>query len=79
MRATGSDTLAYETIPPGEGHSRLPVHRILPVEHGIPIIEMLDLERLSTDRVYRFGFVLTPLRLIGATGSPVRPLALVAP
>jgi kynurenine formamidase len=77
VSATGSDTLAYEMIVPGEGHRRLPVHRILLVEHGIPIIEMLDLERLSADRVYRFGFVLAPLRLIGATGSPVRPLALV--
>jgi kynurenine formamidase len=77
VRATGSDTLAYERIAPGEGHRLLPVHGILLVEHGIPIIEMLDLERLSTERVYRFGFVLSPLRLVGATGSPVRPLALV--
>jgi kynurenine formamidase len=78
VRATGSDTLAYERIAPGEGHRVLPVHGILLVEHGIPIIEMLDLERLSADRAYRFGFVLCPLRLVGATGSPVRPLALVA-
>lgn len=78
VRATGSDTVAYERIPPREGHRLLPVHGILLVEHGIPIIEMLDLERLSSEGVYRFAFVLCPLRLVGATGSPVRPLALVA-
>jgi len=77
-RATGSDTLAYERIPRGEGHRRLPVHGILLVEYGIPIIEMLNLESLASEGIYRFGLVLAPLRLVGATGSPVRPLALVA-
>ncbi len=77
VRATGSDTTAYEHIPPGEGHRLLPAHRLLLVERGIPIIEMLDLELLSAAGVSEFGFVLAPLKIIGATGSPVRPLALV--
>ncbi len=76
-RATGSDTLAYEQVFAGQGHRTLPVHGVLLVASGIPIIEMLNLEQLSQDRVYRFGFVLAPLRLIGATGSPVAPLAFV--
>ena len=76
-RATGSDTLAYEQVFPGQGHRTLPVHGVLLVASGIPIIEMLNLEQLSQDRVYRFAFVLAPLRLIGATGSPVAPLAFV--
>jgi kynurenine formamidase len=74
---TGSDTLAYERIPPGEGHRLLPVHRILLVEHGINIVEVMNLERLAADRVLTFAFVLAPLNIVGATGSPVRPLALV--
>lgn len=42
---------------------------------GIPIIENLMLEALSRDRVAEFLFVCTPLKLVGATGSPVCPLA----
>jgi len=43
---------------------------------GITIIENLTLEALSRDRCYEFLFVCTPLKLVGATGSPVRPIAL---
>lgn len=77
IRATGSDTTAYEHIPPGMGHRLLPVHRLLLVERGIHIIEMLNLEALVADQVTEFLFVLAPLNIVGATGSPVRPLAVV--
>lgn len=73
----GSDTTAFEHIPAGEGHARLPGHRILLVESGVPILEMLALEELSTVPPAIFTFVAAPLRLVGATGSPLRPLALV--
>jgi kynurenine formamidase len=76
-RVVGSDTTAFEHIGAGMGHSLLPGHRVLLVENGIPIIEMLNLERLAAERVYRFGFVLAPLNIQGGTGSPVRPLAVV--
>lgn len=75
---TGADTIAYEWLAPGAGHSLLPVHRILLVENGIHIVELMALEELARDRVYEFLFVLTPLKLVGATGSPVRPLAISA-
>jgi kynurenine formamidase len=77
IRATGSDTTAYEHIPPGMGHRLLPVHRLLLVDRGINIIEMLNLETISGAAVERFCFVAAPLKIIGATGSPLRPLALV--
>ena len=73
----GSDTIAFEWLAPGAGHSRLPVHVILLVENGIHIIEVLDLEELARDGVHEFLFVCSPLKMVGATGSPVRPLALV--
>jgi len=76
-RVVGSDTTAFEHIPAGQGHARLPGHRILLVEHGIPIIEMLDLEELAALAAEAFTVVAAPLRLVGATGSPLRPLALV--
>jgi len=77
VRVTGAETVAYEQIPPGRGHALLPVHVLLLVEHGIPIVEMLDLSALAADRVHEFVFVLSPLKIVGGTGSPVRPLALV--
>lgn len=69
--ATGSDTIVYEKAP-----SPLPVHVHLLVESGIHIIEVLNLEDLSRDHVSEFLFVALPLRIRGATGSPIRPLAI---
>ena len=74
-RATGHDSMAYEHLAPGAGHALLPVHRILLVEHGVHIIENVDMDRLAADRVYEFLFVCLPLPFVGGTGSPVRPIA----
>ena len=76
-RAAGADTIAFECLPPGQGHALLPAHRVLLVEHGIHIVETMMLDELAADRVHEFLFVVAPLPLVGATGSPVRPLAVV--
>lgn len=76
-RAVGADTIAFERLAPAAGHALLPAHRHLLVEAGIHIVETLNLEELAAKQVYTFGFVLVPLPIVGATGSPVRPLALV--
>ncbi len=68
----GSDTIAFERVPAPE----MPVHVHLLVENGIHIIEALNLEELAGQRVYEFVFVGVPLKIRGATGSPIRPLAL---
>jgi kynurenine formamidase len=75
--ATGADTTAYEQIPPGAGHRVLPVHRILLVQAGINIIEHLNLEDAAAAGLTEFTFVMAPLRIVGGTGSPVRPFAAV--
>jgi kynurenine formamidase len=77
VRVTGAETIAYEHIPAGKGHALLPAHRVLLVEHGIHIIEVLNLAGLAAAGVHEFAFFLSPLRIVGATGSPVRPFALV--
>lgn len=77
VAVTGAETIAYEVIPAGTGHARLPVHRILLVEAGINIIEAMDLRVLADSGSSLFAFVAAPLKVIGATGSPLRPLALV--
>ncbi|KOX10684.1 cyclase [Micromonospora sp. NRRL B-16802] len=73
--AAGADTIAFECLRPGAGHSVLPAHRVLLVESGIYIMETLDLEDLAAQRVHEFVFVASPLKFYGATGSPIRPLA----
>ncbi len=78
VSATGSDTTAFEQIPAGAGHSVLPVHRILLVDNGIFIIEHLALEEASAAGLTVFTFVMAPLRIVGGTGSPVRPFAAVS-
>jgi len=71
--AAGSDTVAFEKVP----DPSMPVHVHLLVESGIHIIECLNLEELAAARQYVFTFIAAPLKIIGATGAPVRPLALV--
>lgn len=77
IHAAGSDTIAFERVAPLNGHALLPAHRVLLVENGIYIIEALDLEGLAAGQRYEFTFVLIPLNIFGATGSPVRPLAVI--
>ncbi len=72
--AAGSDTLAFERVPdPG-----MPVHVHLLVESGVHIIECLNLEELAAAGVREFLFAAAPLKIRGATGAPLRPLAIAA-
>ncbi len=68
--AVGSDTVAFERVPA----PTMPVHVHLLVESGIHIIEALNLEELSRDRIYEFVLVAAPLKIQGGTGSPIRLL-----
>ena len=72
-RCVGSDTFAFEQVPA----SGLPVHVALLVDAGIPILEAVDLEAVARDGVFTFLFVALPLKIVGGTGSPVRPVAIV--
>jgi kynurenine formamidase len=75
VRWCGSDTLTFECMRPAQ--TELPVHRALLVDAGIPIVEALDLEDIAADGHAEFLVIAVPLRLRGATGSPLRPLAVV--
>lgn len=79
VKAVGADNMAWENVNyrDPESHVSLPGHLILLVRNGIYIIENVFLEDLAKDRRYEFTFVCIPLKLRGATGSPVRPIALV--
>ena len=69
--AVGSDTAPFEFTP----SPKMEVHVHLLVEKGVHIIECLNLEELSRDRLYEFALIAAPIRLRGATGAPLRPLA----
>jgi kynurenine formamidase len=77
-RAIGSDTIPLERFPPAEAVPSLPVHSLLLVERGIHIVEILNLEEIARKRVNVFTFILSPLKIVGATGVPARPLAVRA-
>ena len=72
--AAGSDTVAFEKVP----DPAMPVHVHFLVESGIHIMECLNLESLAAARVYEFLFIAAPLKIRGATASPLRPLAISA-
>ncbi len=76
--AVGADNMAWDV--PGERDpetgAMLFAHLYLLPQKGIYILENLDLEALARDRRYEFAFIGIPLKLQGATGSPLRPLAL---
>jgi kynurenine formamidase len=78
VRAVGADNMAWDVlgwIDP-ELNTRLPGHVILLARSGIHIIENLVLSELAEAETYTFQFICTPLKLTGATGSPVRPIAI---
>lgn len=81
VAAVGADTIALEHRPPGPGPAPLPVHRLLLHEHGINLIEVMALETLSETLAAagtaEFLFIGAPLNVVGATGAPIRPLAVV--
>lgn len=77
-RVVGGETIAFEHIAPGHGHATLPVHRIMLVESGVNIVETMRLDELLDSGVREFLLVLNPLPIVGATGAPVRPLAVLA-
>lgn len=77
--AVGADNMTWD-VPSErdpETGATLFAHVFLLPKKGVYIMENLFLEQLAADSIYEFGFVATPLKLKGATGSPIRPIAIV--
>lgn len=72
----GADNLSLETFPVETADNWVPVHTYLLAERGVPFMEVVNLEELSRDRVYEFLFIAGSLKLRGASGAPMRPIAL---
>ena len=76
--AIGADNMALEVLP-GTNHPdvMMPVHQHCLVEAGVHIIENLVLAELVSDKVNSFCFILLATKYKGATGCPVRPVAIL--
>jgi len=80
LLAVGADNMAWDCMTERDPDTNMALfgHAHLLVTHGIHIIENLNLEELAAAQIYEFAFVGIPLKFTGATGSPIRPLALVS-
>ena len=79
VAAVGADNMAWDVpdeIDPDTGATLFAHYYLLP-KKGIYIIENLRLDELARDKRYEFAFIGLPMKLQGATGSPLRPIALV--
>ena len=73
----GGDTESLEQLPSADSDNPHIVHTVLLIEHAIHIVEMVYLEDLAADRQYEFLFIALGLKIRGATGSMIRPIAVV--
>ncbi|WP_338606678.1 cyclase family protein [Desulfoferula mesophila] len=73
VRFVAADTTACEVVP----SQTMEVHSFLLAQNGVQIMEMLNLEVLAKEKAYASFFVAIPLPISGASGSPIRPIAIV--
>ena len=73
----GADNVGVEAYPSGDPGCQVPLHVELLRGHGIYLSELMDLDALAASGRGTFLFVLAPLPLVGAVGSPVAPVAVL--
>jgi kynurenine formamidase len=80
VAAVGIDTVAVEVQPAEEAGAQLPLHGQFIRDLGMTLGEMFLLDQLAADcaadGVHECFFVGQPLRITGAVGSPLNPLAI---
>lgn len=74
---TGCDTWSFGPVPPEDPDEPFVVPQSLNIDHGIVVLENLRLSELATTGAHQFLFVVSHLKLRGATGSWVAPLAIL--
>ncbi len=72
----GADNFAVEVLPFPEGKV-FPVHQMLIRDYGMPLLEGLMLDPLVASGRHEFLFVASALPIVGATGSPLAPVAVL--
>ena len=76
ITVTGSDTSVTEVSPNPDPSLAIPIHQELMMKNGIFNIENMNFEELAADEGWEFLLLANPIRFKGATGSPLRPLAI---
>ena len=75
---TGCDTWSYGPVPPEDPQRPFRVPQILNIDHGVFVVENLNLAALAADGVTGpFALILTHPKLRGATGAWTSPIALI--
>ena len=72
----GADNQPVEVSPNPDPEVSLPIHQMMLVVHGIHLVERMRLAELAAAGVHEFAFVVQPLKIEGATGSTVVPVAI---
>lgn len=72
----GADNQPVEVSPNPDPEISLPIHQMMLVVNGIHLVERMRLDELAAAGVYEFAFVVQPLKIEGATGSTVAPVAI---
>ncbi len=76
VAAIGADNYSIEPLPFSDG-SVFPVHQRLIRDYGVPLFEGLVLGPLAAAGATTFLFMAAPLPLVGGTGSPLCPIAVL--
>jgi kynurenine formamidase len=76
VAVVGADNFAIEVIPFPAG-TVFPVHQRLIRDYGIPLLEGLELKPLAAHGRGTFLFVASALPVVGGTGSPLAPVAVL--
>src|SRR3984893_12189640 len=72
----GADNHCVEQAPSADPENWQVVHTYLFAEAGIPIMEIVNLEELAQEKIYEYAFFGACIKQRGATGSPMRPVAM---
>ena len=75
IAVVGSDNAAIECIP-FDGNEFLTVHIQLLVRRGVTLLEHLYLAELAADGCHEFLLSVGALKVTGAAGSPINPIAI---
>ena len=76
--AIGADNMAVEVLP-GTNHPdiMMPVHQHCLAEAGVHLIENLALSEISARAISEFCLIMLPVKLKGASGCTIRPVAVL--
>jgi kynurenine formamidase len=80
IAAVAVDNHAVEALPNEHPGTNYPLHLVLIRDMGMTLGEWFDLDGLAgdcaCDGIYEFFFCAAPLKVTGAVGSPINPLAI---